>query len=286
MKKRMKDRPGLLDDAARVSEAGRRGDKILAHITPEEAAILKARGGSGTVNPRTGILEFWESDPDRGDNAGAGSTAGEAGGGYGGGDGGGGRDYTDPMGSGSDYGQGGPTGPADPMGTGGDYTPSPGWEPPDLADLGGGSGGILGWVNSQVEKARNNPVATGINTLAGLALGPLGMVNTAMGFMGQPTIGSAMTSGVRSLTGYSDNPDQSGINAGADPRDFTPGNPPDNMTASVGGQTNPNTGAPMQMQQQMPQQIAQEALRRALIYKPQAYNSWQGNRFVMPGILG
>jgi hypothetical protein len=31
----------------------------LAHISPDEAQVLKDRGGSGTVNPDTGLPEFW-----------------------------------------------------------------------------------------------------------------------------------------------------------------------------------------------------------------------------------
>jgi hypothetical protein len=31
---------------------------MLAHINPEEAALLKSRGGSGTINPNTGLPEF------------------------------------------------------------------------------------------------------------------------------------------------------------------------------------------------------------------------------------
>jgi hypothetical protein len=34
---------------------------LLAHITPREAEILKAAGGSGTTNPETGLLEFFEA---------------------------------------------------------------------------------------------------------------------------------------------------------------------------------------------------------------------------------
>lgn len=37
---------------------GRDGDTMLAHITPEEAAILKAMGGRGSINPNTGLPEF------------------------------------------------------------------------------------------------------------------------------------------------------------------------------------------------------------------------------------
>ena len=38
---------------------GRKGDTILAHITPKEAARLKREGGSGTINPDTGLPEFF-----------------------------------------------------------------------------------------------------------------------------------------------------------------------------------------------------------------------------------
>ena len=37
---------------------GRYGDTMLAHINPEEAEILKQMGGSGTINPNTGLPEF------------------------------------------------------------------------------------------------------------------------------------------------------------------------------------------------------------------------------------
>lgn len=39
---------------------GRHGDTILAHITPKEAAKLKREGGSGTINPDTGLPEFFD----------------------------------------------------------------------------------------------------------------------------------------------------------------------------------------------------------------------------------
>ena len=53
-------------DVAQLAEMirrfGRGEDKILAHITPEEAAKLKEMGGSGTINPMTGLPEFQEED--------------------------------------------------------------------------------------------------------------------------------------------------------------------------------------------------------------------------------
>jgi hypothetical protein len=48
--------------ASMLQGKGRGKDTILAHITPREAEILKAAGGSGTTNPETGLLEFQEVD--------------------------------------------------------------------------------------------------------------------------------------------------------------------------------------------------------------------------------
>jgi hypothetical protein len=41
---------------------GRRGDTMLAHITPKEAKKLKKEGGSGTANPETGLPEFFDGE--------------------------------------------------------------------------------------------------------------------------------------------------------------------------------------------------------------------------------
>lgn len=45
-----------------LAEAGRRGDDRVTLLIPEEAALLKARGGAGTRNPESGLLEFWGGD--------------------------------------------------------------------------------------------------------------------------------------------------------------------------------------------------------------------------------
>ncbi len=50
---------GLADVASFLAAQGRNGDKILAHITPEEAQFLKERGGAGTINPVTGLPEYF-----------------------------------------------------------------------------------------------------------------------------------------------------------------------------------------------------------------------------------
>lgn len=44
-----------------VRSKGRGRDTILAHITPREARKLKREGGSGTINPETGLPEFEDS---------------------------------------------------------------------------------------------------------------------------------------------------------------------------------------------------------------------------------
>jgi len=44
-----------------IAKQGQRGDTLLAHINPAEAALLQALGGAGTINPRTGLLQFYDS---------------------------------------------------------------------------------------------------------------------------------------------------------------------------------------------------------------------------------
>ena len=45
--------------AKAIADYGRNGDTMLAHITPAEARMLRRRGGSGTINPDTGLPEFF-----------------------------------------------------------------------------------------------------------------------------------------------------------------------------------------------------------------------------------
>lgn len=44
--------------AEMLRQMGRGRDTVLAHITPEEAEMLIQMGGSGTINPNTGLPEF------------------------------------------------------------------------------------------------------------------------------------------------------------------------------------------------------------------------------------
>lgn len=49
---------GLKSIAQELQSYGRGGDTMLAHINPQEAMMLKAMGGSGTINPATGLREY------------------------------------------------------------------------------------------------------------------------------------------------------------------------------------------------------------------------------------
>lgn len=50
------------DEINKVASMGRNGDTRLAHVTPQEERMLKAMGGSGTINPYTGMPEYFLGD--------------------------------------------------------------------------------------------------------------------------------------------------------------------------------------------------------------------------------
>lgn len=50
--------PQMQPVAQELARMGRGGDTMLAHITPQEAMMLRRMGGSGTINPYTGLPEF------------------------------------------------------------------------------------------------------------------------------------------------------------------------------------------------------------------------------------
>lgn len=50
---------GGLTDLRTLASRGRMGDTMLAHVSPEEAALLRTRGGAGTVNPETGLPQYF-----------------------------------------------------------------------------------------------------------------------------------------------------------------------------------------------------------------------------------
>jgi hypothetical protein len=54
---------GLADAAKALQAKGRGKDTILAHITPQEAEMLRKAGGLGSINPYTGLREYgWLKD--------------------------------------------------------------------------------------------------------------------------------------------------------------------------------------------------------------------------------
>jgi len=56
-------RGGIAEAAHMVASRGRGKDTMLAHITPREAKMLRAKGGMGTINPATGLPEYgWLDD--------------------------------------------------------------------------------------------------------------------------------------------------------------------------------------------------------------------------------
>lgn len=50
---------GGLSRVRTLARQGRFGDTMLAHISPEEAGMLKAQGGAGTINPNTGLPQYF-----------------------------------------------------------------------------------------------------------------------------------------------------------------------------------------------------------------------------------
>jgi hypothetical protein len=58
----MNDKVALLKELYHeIAGKGQDGDTMLAHINPQEALLLKAHGGSGTINPNTGLPEYKKS---------------------------------------------------------------------------------------------------------------------------------------------------------------------------------------------------------------------------------
>jgi hypothetical protein len=50
---------GLKALAQELPKYGRYGDDVVAHISSDEARMLQSMGGSGTINPQTGLPEFF-----------------------------------------------------------------------------------------------------------------------------------------------------------------------------------------------------------------------------------
>jgi hypothetical protein len=52
--------PNINKQYKNLASKGRYGDTMLAHINPQEAGLLRSMGGAGTINPRTGLPEFFD----------------------------------------------------------------------------------------------------------------------------------------------------------------------------------------------------------------------------------
>ena len=114
--------------AEKLKSMGNDGDTILAHINPREAALLKEHGGSGTINPKTGLLQFGDGEGGSGGRGDGGSGSANDGGGSN--DRGGGDNSGGGQGSGSGAAGGGGQGDGQGSDRGG------------TGDLGGGGGGV------------------------------------------------------------------------------------------------------------------------------------------------
>jgi hypothetical protein len=206
------DRPGLLDDAARLAEAGRYGDSIIAHINPEEAALLKAHGGSGTINPRTGLLEFADMDGQGTTESGAVSAGVSDNPGYG---------TVDTFGGAAPGAGAMPGEDRNQAPNIGDFAPSMmdgGRDEGDRGRAAGRAGGIGAFndsrtaldrfgdfISGRIENARANPFATALN-MAFSSVPVLGTINTVSGLLGGRTVGDITTAAARGVTGYESTP--------------------------------------------------------------------------------
>lgn len=59
LKATIQESSDLKQIAKQLAQKGRGGDSMLVHITPREASMLKDAGGAGTINPDTGLMEFY-----------------------------------------------------------------------------------------------------------------------------------------------------------------------------------------------------------------------------------
>lgn len=73
LRKLLPESHGRVLTSGRLAKAGRLGDDRLTLVSPREAKVLKRHGGSGAINPATGLREF---EDDKGDgNPGGGHNA-------------------------------------------------------------------------------------------------------------------------------------------------------------------------------------------------------------------
>ena len=133
----------------KLASLGINKDKLIAQITPHEAAVLRSMGGSGKINPRTGLLSF----DDEGGGDGEGGADGEGAGGDPTGDQPSGADY---QGSGGELVDNAPSAaPSDAL-TGWDETQGSGTNTPGELQ-----GGVLGSLDAALGGSAAGPSAFG-----------------------------------------------------------------------------------------------------------------------------
>lgn len=200
--------PNVKIMAGMVQGFGRKGDTMLAHITPTEAKLLKKHGGAGTKNPKTGLMEFWGGDSDDSDSPGT-AGGGDSVGGFGdhgslggaessiggpGGDGGNYADRSDGFGSG---GLGGGYGPGGFFNENEDFS-----REDEISERAGGvnwndyqmqnykEAGTLGRLGQELVSPSQITSRMGVPTAQ-----QLGLLGPAMGFLAGPVMGLAMMAG-------------------------------------------------------------------------------------------
>ena len=187
----------------RVAAQGRGGDTMLAHINPREAEMLKEAGGSGTINPKTGLPEFADALGGGGSTGGGGAALG--GGTSAGGDAGLSAANSNTLGG---FSFGGVSPVSNPS-TGFDAVNSTPGTPPDAPTSGEK---LAGTVASMGLSGLLNAVVPGAGTGVGLLSG-------ASGLLGGTTLSSAIAQSLADHFGG--NPqaasmtNQGGINLGA-----------------------------------------------------------------------
>jgi hypothetical protein len=189
--------------AAALQHMGRRGDTILAHLNPREAALLNKVTDGGTVNPKTGLLEFneddWggqvnESTPGGGEGAPSDWSSNWS------------DERNDIAPVGSNSSQIGLQGQANNPSNGLNFSRDGSFDmdTPTGIPTGAGPniferGGHL--IQNKITDAIHNPARSAIDFLIG-GIPILGWANTISGLLGGPTVGKGLTSAARELTNY------------------------------------------------------------------------------------
>ena len=212
----------LKEMAKILQKAGRGKDSIIAHISPREAAILKKYGGSGTINPHTGLMEFVDDPGTGGSGAPSPDAAGAGDPGSAGAVGPGQIDAAphDSMGLGAGPGDPGTTGigvsdidaaPQDSMGLG-VQGPSNTAITPETGSSGNGIGTSIesGILNTALGLALG--AIPGIGQVASLGLGA---INLGLGATGHQSVGGMIGSALNNASpGPANNATPDNANAG------------------------------------------------------------------------